>query len=206
MYRRVCRLSTHKPRLAIDMDEVIADAHAHHAAWYADAYGYRWSAEEVKRTSLKRLAQREHVDALEVELQQGDIFGTFDVMPGSQSALKSLMERFDLFITTAAMEYPASCASKFGWLQQHFPFIPALNIVFCGDKSILSADLLIDDNVRHFARFQGQGVLFSAPHNLSVDWPCRVADWNEAVAFLARWEPPVLRRAYASAAQPTDAG
>lgn len=171
------------------MDEVIADANAHHAAWYAETYGYRWSAEEVKFNSLRALVTPEHNEAMEAMLHRGDVFGIYDVMPGSQAALSSLMERFDIFITTAAMEYPASCAPKFAWLQDHFPFIPALNIVFCGDKSILAADILIDDNERHFARFQGQGVLFSAPHNLKVDYPRRVANWQEAVTLLNSWEP-----------------
>lgn len=183
-------LSSLKPRLAIDMDEVIADANAQHAAWYTRTYGYQWSVDGIKRTSLHALVRPEHLDAMEANLHQGDVFGTYAVMPGSQAALASLTQRFDVFITTAAMEYPASCAPKYAWLQKHFPFIPSLNIVFCGDKSILAADLLIDDNVRHFARFQGQGILFSAPHNLTVEWPNRVANWDEAITFLANWEPP----------------
>lgn len=63
----------------------------------------------------------------------------------------------------------------------------ALNIVFCGDKSIVAADLLLDDTERHFERFQGQGVLFSAPHNQSSSWPVKVKDWGDAVAYLEAW-------------------
>ncbi|WP_331377061.1 5' nucleotidase, NT5C type [Sinorhizobium chiapasense] len=177
-------MKTHKPRVAVDMDEVIADANAHHTTWYVEKYGYQWSPDEIASNSLKKLVAPEHDEALEALLHRGDVFGVFDVMPGSQAALSKLTEKFEIFITTAAMEYPASCASKFAWLQKHFPFIPALNIVFCGDKSILAADFLIDDNVRHFTRFQGKGILFSAPHNLTVDYPRRVANWEEAVALL----------------------
>lgn len=172
------------------MDEVIADANANHAAWYTRTYGYRWSVDELRHRPLHELVTPEHAAAMEATLQQGDIFRTFAVMPGSQRALASLVERFDIFITTAAMEYPASCAPKYAWLREHFSFIPPLNIVFCGDKSILATDLLIDDNVRHFERFRGQGVLFSAPHNLRVDWPRRITSWDEAITFLADWKPP----------------
>ena len=35
------------------------------------------------------------------------------------------------------------------WLRRHFPFIAPSNIVFCGDKSIVDADYLIDDRPRH---------------------------------------------------------
>jgi len=39
---------------------------------------------------------------------------------------------------------------------------------------------LIDDNMRHFERFRGEGILFTAPHNLGVRGYRRVANWKEA--------------------------
>ena len=63
------------------------------------------------------------------------------------------------------MDVPCSFDAKFRWLQRHFPFIPPSHIVFCGDKSIVDADYLIDDRSRHFTRFKGEPLLFSAPHN-----------------------------------------
>jgi len=182
-------LQSYKPRLAIDMDEVIADAHPFQAAWFRENFGYEWSPEQIETGAWHSLVTADHAEAMEAALHDGKMFGAFAPMAGSQDALRRLMERYDVFITTAAMEYPASCGPKFAWLQEHFPFIPRLNIVFCGDKSILAADLLVDDNVRHFARFQGQGVLFSAPHNANVEWPVRVSGWAEALAYLMRWQP-----------------
>ena len=51
------------------------------------------------------------------------------------------------------------------WIRErrHFPFIPEKNIVFCGDKRVVDADYLIDDEAKHFAGFRGTGILFSAP-------------------------------------------
>lgn len=171
------------------MDEVIADAFTAQWEWYRRTHHYDWPVESLGGKHFSDLAHPDHVAMMEELLHQGDFFGTFGVMPGSQKALEQLSSRFEIFITTAAMEYPASCAAKFAWLREHFPFISPINIVFCGDKSILAADILIDDNVRHFKRFQGQGVLFSAPHNLAVDWPVRVADWGDALSFLEGWSP-----------------
>ena len=62
-----------------------------------------------------------------------------------------------MFIATAAMEVPTSFTAKYEWLGRHFPFISPSNVVFCGDKSILRADFLIDDNPRQLRRFVGQG-------------------------------------------------
>ena len=77
------------------------------------------------------------------------------------------------------MEVPTSFAAKFRWLEEHFSFIPASNVVFCGDKSIIRADYLIDDNVHHFENFAGQGILYSAPHNAGIEGYPRVESWQD---------------------------
>ncbi len=87
------------------------------------------------------------------------------------------MREHDVFIVSAAMEIPESFAAKHRWLQTHFPFIPGRNVVFCGDKSVVDADYLIDDEARHFAGFGGAGLLFSAPHNLSETRYRRIGNW-----------------------------
>ena len=86
-------------------------------------------------------------------------------MPGAQDVVRELAQHHEVFIATAAMDVPIP-STKFQWLAQHFPFIPPSHVVFCGDKSVIDADDLIDDSARHFARFRGRGVLFSAPHNV----------------------------------------
>jgi 5'(3')-deoxyribonucleotidase len=100
-------------------------------------------------------------------------------MPHSQEVIQALMQRYDVYITTAAMEYPTSFTDKFEWLRDHFPFIPWTNIVFCGDKSIIAADYLLDDTVRHFKQFRGEGIIFTAPHNINEQGYRRVHNWLE---------------------------
>ena len=49
--------------------------------------------------------------------------------------------------------------------------------MFCGDKSIIRADFMIDDSVQNLKAFIGQGIVFTAPHNaLDADFP-RVTRW-----------------------------
>lgn len=171
------------------MDEVIADAHGAVLSWYEANFGYHFSALQCRGVLLRSLVAPEHARAMDDVLHEGSIYRSFAVLPGSQRALRRLMEGFEVFITSAAMDYPGGCAAKFDWLQAHFPFIAPSNIVFCGDKSIIAADLMVDDHVRNFARFGGRGLLFAAPHNQGTIWPDRVADWEDALAWLARWQP-----------------
>jgi 5'(3')-deoxyribonucleotidase len=106
------------------------------------------------------------------------------MVEGSQHALRLLDSRFDVFITSAAMDVPFSFDSKYRWLQRHFPFIPPSRIVFCGDKEIINADYLIDDRSRHFARFRGTGILFTAPHNARERARLRAGNWDDVLALL----------------------
>ena len=77
------------------------------------------------------------------------------------------------------MDVPCSFDAKYRWLREHFPFIPPAHIVFCGDKSIVEADYLIDDRARHFSRFKGRPLLFSAPHNVREAGYPRVHSWAD---------------------------
>lgn len=173
-------------RIAIDMDEVIADAFSAELAWYRTTHHYALSRTACIGKPLSAFVSPEHAAMMEALLADGRFFETLPVMPGAEHALRTLSSRFELFVTTAAMEYPNSCEYKFRWLRRHLPFIEPSNIVFCGDKSIVHADYLIDDNVRHFRRFSGQGLLFTAPHNAALDWQPRVDDWDAVLRYFSK--------------------
>jgi 5'(3')-deoxyribonucleotidase len=81
------------------------------------------------------------------------------------------------------MEFRHSLEDKYDWLLQHFPFIHWKNYVFCGDKSIIGADYMIDDHVFNLQTFRGKGLLFTASHNIHETDFTRVNDWQEVRAF-----------------------
>src|SRR5262249_43118246 len=138
---------------------------------------------EVALTSAILPKSRAIFEAL---AHQDGFFEDLAVIPNSQRALQILSSQFDVFITSAAMEVPGSFDAKFRWLRDHFPFIPTSNIVFCGDKEIVDADYLIDDRSRHFARFRGTGILFTAPHNARESAELRATNWDEVLAILMK--------------------
>jgi 5'(3')-deoxyribonucleotidase len=118
-------------------------------------------------------------------LDAEDFFENLALMPGAQAVLEQLSSRFEIFIATQAMAVPNSLGPKYRWLQRHFPFISPRNYVFCGDKSILRADYLIDDLPKNLLRFEGMGLLYSAPHNLDATGFLRVDNWEEVALYFA---------------------
>ena len=166
-------------RIAIDMDETIADALGKHIVLYNEAFGAAVCREHLRGTGLHGVIPLEHQSAAEAMVHNAAFFADLDVIPESQRVIRDLHRKFEVFITSSAMEVPSSFAAKFTWLKTHFPFIHPSHIVFCGDKSILAADYLIDDTPRHFKHFRGEGILFSAPHNRGVEGFRRVESWRD---------------------------
>jgi len=174
-------------RIAIDMDEVMADAVAEHLRRYNAAYGAGLTAADLSGRHLEQCIPPAHREAAEAMLDAA-FFEDLAVMPDCQEVVRELAERYDVFVASAAMDVPCSFDAKYRWLRRHFPFIPPSQIVFCGDKTIVDADYLIDDRPRHFAKFRGEALLFSAPHNAGERRYARVASWQEVREHFARLE------------------
>jgi len=165
------------PRICVDMDEVIADAVAEHLLRYNRDFNEQITTAQLQGKWLWDIVGPERHLHLEAYLRSEDFFAVLEVMPHAQRVLAALQKHYEIFIATAAMEVPTSFVAKYNWLGEHFPFIAPSHIVFCGDKSILKADYLIDDNPRQLQRFSGTGILFNAHHNIHVTGFRRVNDW-----------------------------
>ncbi|WP_022823952.1 5' nucleotidase, NT5C type [Hymenobacter norwichensis] len=168
-----------KIRIAVDMDEVIADSIARFQKWYGLDFQSTITLEQLQGKNAHEVVAPEHQAALREYPNRPGFFKDLPIMADSQRVLGEMAQRYELFIATAAMEFPNSFLDKYNWLQQHFPFIPWRNYVFCGDKSILNADYLIDDNAFNFDNFRGEGILFNAPHNVHETRYRRVHSWLE---------------------------
>ena len=157
----------------------MADALSEHLLRYNRDHDEQITKEDLHGKWLWDVVSTDRHPMLDQYLRSEDFFAVLDVMPESQRVMKALQQKYEVFIATAAMEVPTSFAAKYHWLERHFPFIPASHIVYCGDKGILRADYLIDDNPRQLRRFSGEGILYSAQHNVNVTGFPRVKDWLE---------------------------
>jgi 5'(3')-deoxyribonucleotidase len=170
-------------RICVDMDEVMADTVAEHIRRYNADFGANLTTADLEGKWLWQCVPEEHHAALHAYLDEPEFFGALKLMPNAQRVLLRLCGDHEVFVASAAMEVPMSFAAKFEWMQKWFPFIPPSDIVFCGDKSILAADYLIDDNPRQLRAFRGHGLLFSSPHNRHATGWTRVEDWLAVERF-----------------------
>ena len=172
-------------RICVDMDEVMADTLAEHLRRYNQAFDEEVKVDDLVGKGLWEITPLDRQQQLRAFLDAEDFFEDLPLMPDSQRVLKDLSARFEIYIATQAMAVPNSLGPKYRWLQRHFSFIPPTHYVFCGNKSILRADYLIDDLPRNLQRFEGQGLLYSAPHNLTATGFVRVNNWQDVAEYFA---------------------
>ncbi len=163
----------------------MADTLGEHLRRYNQAFDEEVTVDDLAGKGLWEIAPVDRQAQLRAFLDAEDFFENLDLMPGAQEVLKHLSSRFEIFIATQAMTVPNSLGPKYRWRQRHFPFIPPTHYVFCGNKSILRADYLIDDLPRNLQRFEGKGLLYTAPHNLTATGYTRVKDWAEVAGYFA---------------------
>lgn len=173
-----------KKTIAIDMDGVIADTETHFINWYERDYGISVNPAEI--IGLKEEEMFPDKTAVRRFAFTPGFFRTVPVMPGAFDALTKLSTLFEIYIVSAAMEFPQSLPEKADWLKEHFPFIDWRHIIFCGDKSIIGTDYMIDDHIKNLDYFKGKPLMFHAFHNANYTHHLRLKNWEQALDILEK--------------------
>ena len=168
-----------KKSIAIDMDEVLADFITKELDIYEKEFGIRIKLEDLHGKELYQAVDPLHKDAVLSYPYRKGFFADLEVMPGSKRVITELQKKYEVFVVTAATEFPNSLKDKFTWLNRHFPSIGWQYVVFCGYKSVIHTDYLLDDRPSNLKTFSGHPLLFSAPHNLEQNTFERLNNWEE---------------------------
>lgn len=167
-------------RILVDMDGVLADVYARFTELYEEETGLR-------KTPLELVGLKEGEAYPEVYRWVGTpgFFRSLPVIHDSQRVLKLLNEAYEIVIVSMATEFPESLTEKQLWINEHFPFISWKQVVFCGNKSLIPADFMIDDHLKNLDNFNGTTVMYTQPHNLDNNDPrhLKVSSWADIESF-----------------------
>ncbi len=168
-------------RILVDMDGVMADVYTRFFQLYEKETGLKKTMEEI--IGLK---EGEAFPELFRWVETPGFFRTLPVMSDSQRVLKLLNERYEIIIASMATEFPYSLTDKQLWLNDNFPFISWKQVVLCGNKNLIKADLMIDDHFKNLDNFQGDTIMYIQPHNInSIDHHYKTASsWCEIEQIL----------------------
>jgi 5'(3')-deoxyribonucleotidase len=156
------------------MDGVLADTYQKFVDRYEATFGRRPAREELLG---KKAYELDGAAGLREAMHEPGFFRDLPVLPGAVAVMEELYAEHEIFIVSTAAEFKYSYLDKREWLAEHFPFLHFNRIVFCGDKSIVHGDYMIDDKVSNLAGFNGSGLLFDALDNHYDEGYHRVHDW-----------------------------
>jgi len=168
-------------RLAVDMDGVLADVYEQFFRYDEKDFGKRRPLEEVIGVE-----ERKAFPYINEYVFTKGFFRTAPVVKDSVAILAGLNKKYEVFIVSAAMEFPQSLPEKLEWLNEHFTFLNWQQVVFCGSKTIIDANIMIDDHFKNLDLFKGTTILFTQPHNQlkNAGHHKRADSWKEIASIL----------------------
>jgi 5'(3')-deoxyribonucleotidase len=149
-------------RILVDMDGVLADVYPRFFELYEQETGNKKTMGEI--IGLK---EGEAFPELYRWVETPGFFRSIPVMADSQRVLKLLNKTYEILVISMATEFPVSLTDKQMWINDNFPFISWRQVIFCGNKSLIPADLMIDDHFKNLDHFKGETILFMQPHNIN---------------------------------------
>jgi 5'(3')-deoxyribonucleotidase len=173
-------------RIIIDMDEVIADPMGAMINWYEKKYINKVNYDNIKEGSWLKAFPDEHHALVLDKLYSPGFFRDLPVMDDAVDVLKEMNSRYEIFIVSAAMEFPNSLKDKHDWLLEYFPYFTWRQLVLCGDKRMIMGDHMIDDHLKNLVHFKGNKLLYSALHNREVQGYQRINNWKEAARIFLK--------------------
>ena len=162
----------------VDMDDVLADTFGKHIEWYNRDYNTNLKREDILSGEVHQNVPEERQRSVRGHAWIPGFFLELEPMPHSVEVMEALYNKHEVYIATAATQFPNSLNEKSKWLATHFPFVTWQHQIMCGNKFILKGDLLIDDRAFNLEHFDGDTLLFSQPHNAHDTSYKRVSDWE----------------------------
>lgn len=161
------------------MDDVITDTEKKLKDYYFREYKTTFTDKQLHGKDLKAVIEPEHLSKFFEYINAPGFFRDLEILPNAKEVVKRLNEKYEVFIVSAAMEFPNSLIDKFNWITENLPFLSWKQFCFCGLKSIVQTDIMIDDRTRNFSHFKGRKILYTCHHNILEKDYERVSNWKE---------------------------
>lgn len=174
-----------KPILAVDMDEVLADSITLILEQYNKAYSANLRKQDLFGKTIYDCLPSSHISFIKEQQNRVNFYQEVAVIEGAQEGIAILSEKYDIYVVSAALEFPYSLASRCAFIAKNFPELTWKKLIFCANKPLIKADILLDDMTENLVGFGANGFLFTAYHNAAIDHPNRLNSWEEVVERLA---------------------
>lgn len=175
-----------KLTIAVDVDQTIADLHTEWLRMYNKEYNDNKKVEDIKEWNIVNLVKPECGIKMLDYLKHPKLYDNIKPIEGSLEAINRIRELGHriLFVSTCVV---GGGDSKLAWLLNNGFVVQdkkegsadtVKDWIAAADKSLIKADILIDDKPSHITTFPGAGILFNSSHNtqFNFDLP-RLESW-----------------------------
>ncbi|MEP5254251.1 MULTISPECIES: 5' nucleotidase, NT5C type [Winogradskyella] len=163
----------------VDMDDVLADTYGKHIEMYNLEHQQELCVSQITEGEMWQNVPEMHQKSILKHAHQPGFFRDLKPIKDAIQVMEALYAKHEVYIATAATQFPNSLEEKSEWLAEHMPFITWQHQIMCGHKFILKGDLLIDDRTYNLENFDGDTLLFNSPHNVNDTGYTRVSTWLE---------------------------
>ena len=171
-------------KILIDMDNVIADTLEYTITCLENNH-IVFNREELNGKYLEDILTEQQISIMHNITSKTDFFKKIPLKPKCYEVMKMLNKEYEIRIVSCAFVFPKSMNAKLWWIRKNLDFIDLSQVIFCGCKSDIKGDILIDDIAENLQNFDGEKYIFSAPHNIDEKDYKRFESWDDvALLFL----------------------
>lgn len=173
-------------RIAIDVDDVIAQSLKHWIELYNSDYDDCLSLETITDWDLTKFVKCG--SEIYEYLKEPSFYDGVVPIVGAQTIIRSLRARGHeiIFVSAGASIEKTKWLFEYSFINQIFPHDPCL--VYASNKALINADMIIDDRASTVVRYPKGGIIFAQPWNDIKLWPLnveRVESWADIWRLLS---------------------
>lgn len=165
-------MSTTEPTIALDMDGVLVESNWDNMERLNEKFGTSYRLEDIKSFSYDFLTKEQRTFIYEECWHDPTLYDDAVLSQCQTIAISKLRDIGRVIVVTSPLL--GHIESKFRFLTNHFP---RPDIVLASDKTLIDADVLIDDGIHNLEVFPGIPICFHRPWNEEWDGP-RVYDFQ----------------------------
>ena len=152
----------YKRTVAVDCDDVILNLIESWLSSYNRKFDDNLKEESITEWKISDFVKPEAKSAIYDFVHKPRVFSKAKPVEGALEAVNYMREHNSRIIYVTAND-PMNV--KFGWLKDHGFIEDKDDLVVASDKSLIIADMIIDDNFDNVHYFNGLGMLFTKPWN-----------------------------------------
>jgi 5'(3')-deoxyribonucleotidase len=186
-------------KLLLDIDDVCADLIDCWLSLYRISSHHQLYKKDITDWDISKFILPEFKDIIYKIIEDPYIYNNIKPIDGALEGYNYLKNKkdangnpvYEIFFATHST---IGCSGrKYEWLIENGFDVDHHHYIEIYDKSLLSTDIMIDDNFNNVANAQGIGILFNSPWNEKYyDWYPRAYNWKDVIDIIeGAWKESV---------------